>query len=61
MLVKVAWILMAVAPGLDLDTGKVTRSLDATVAEWRPRLLVLDPFVRLHRIDENASGEVAPV
>ena len=22
--------------------------------------LILDPFVRLHRIDENASGEVAP-
>lgn len=27
----------------------------------RPRLLILDPFVRLHRIDENASGEVAPL
>ena len=27
----------------------------------QPRLLVLDPFVRLHRIDENASGEVAPL
>ena len=26
-----------------------------------PRLLILDPFVRLHRIDENASGEVAPL
>src|SRR6202040_1375186 len=25
------------------------------------RLLILDPFVRLHRIDENASGEVAPL
>jgi hypothetical protein len=24
-------------------------------------LLVLDPFVRLHRIDENASSEVAPL
>jgi hypothetical protein len=27
----------------------------------QPRLLILDPFVRLHRIDENASGEVAPL
>jgi hypothetical protein len=27
----------------------------------RPLLLVLDPFVRLHRIDENASSEVAPL
>jgi RecA-family ATPase len=24
-------------------------------------LLILDPFVCLHRIDENASGEVAPL
>ncbi len=31
------------------------------VARLKPRLLVLDPFVRLHRIDENASGEVAPL
>jgi len=27
----------------------------------RPILLVLDPFVRLHRIDENASSDVAPL
>ena len=27
-----------------------------TVAELRPTLLVLDPFVRLHRIDENVSA-----
>jgi RecA-family ATPase len=32
-----------------------------TVASLQPRLLILDPFVRLHRIDENASGEVAPL
>src|SRR5271166_41692 len=35
--------------------------LDIEVDRLRPRLLVLDPFVRLHRIDENASGEVAPL
>jgi RecA-family ATPase len=44
---------------LDLETDR--RSLDQTVAKLQPRLLVLDPFVRLHRIDENASGEVAPL
>ena len=33
----------------------------ATVAAVQPILLVLDPFVRLHRIDENASSEVAPL
>src|SRR5262249_39057069 len=37
------------------------RSLALTVANLQPRLLILDPFVRLHRIDENASGEVAPL
>jgi AAA domain len=31
------------------------------VKRLQPRLLILDPFVRLHRIDENASGEVAPL
>ena len=27
----------------------------------RPRLLVLDPFVRLHRVDENVAADVAPL
>ena len=44
---------------LDLDADR--RNLAETVARLQPRLLILDPFVRLHRIDENASGEVAPL
>jgi hypothetical protein len=48
-------------PSVRLDLESVRRKLDATVAKLRPRLLILDPFVRLHRIDENASGEVAPL
>jgi hypothetical protein len=48
-------------PTLRLDLEAVRRSLDATVAALRPRFLILDPFVRLHRIDENVSGEVAPL
>jgi AAA domain len=48
-------------PTLRLDLEPVRRSLDETVAQLKPRLLVLDPFVRLHRVDENASGEVAPL
>ena len=44
---------------LDLDTDR--KRLAETVARLSPRLLILDPFVRLHRIDENASGEVAPL
>jgi len=49
------------APILRLDLDADRASLDETVAKLAPRLLVLDPFVRLHRIDENASGEVAPL
>lgn len=49
------------APGLRLDLEADRARLDETVARLKPRLLVLDPFVRLHRIDENVSGEVAPL
>jgi RecA-family ATPase len=49
------------APSLRIDLDADRRALDDTVARLKPRLLVLDPFVRLHRIDENISGEVAPL
>lgn len=49
------------APTLRLDLPADRSALERTVAQWQPRLLILDPFVRLHRIDENASGEVAPL
>ena len=44
-----------------LDLPEHRARLHDTVAALRPRLLVLDPFVRLHRIDENAASEVAPL
>ena len=49
------------APRLRLDLADDRQQLQATVAAVQPILLVLDPFVRLHRIDENASSEVAPL
>ena len=49
------------APSLRLDVETDRDALTATVDKLRPRLLVLNPFVRLHRIDENVSGEVAPL
>jgi hypothetical protein len=33
--------------------------LAATLERHRPRLLILDPLVRLHRIDENSAGEMS--
>jgi hypothetical protein len=49
------------APTVRLDLPGDRTKLEHTVEQLKPRLLVLDPFVRLHRIDENASGEVAPL
>ncbi len=49
------------APTLRLDSALDRAALERTVAALHPRLLILDPFVRLHRIDENASAEVAPL
>jgi hypothetical protein len=49
------------APTLRIDQAADRTRLQQTVERLQPRLLILDPFVRLHRIDENASGEVAPL
>jgi hypothetical protein len=54
-------IYVITAPSLRLDLAEDRLQLQTTVATLRPVLLVLDPFVRLHRIDENASSEVAPL
>jgi len=44
-------------PDLEVDRAR----LDETVARPRPRLLVLNPLVLLHRIDENVGGDVVPL
>ena len=46
-------------PVLRLDQDRDRIRLWETVRQLRPRLLVLDPLVRLHGIDENHAGEVA--
>jgi AAA domain len=48
-------------PALRLDRHDDRLALAATVAQLQPKLLVLDPFVRLHCIDENVAAEVAPL
>ena len=44
---------------LRLDRGQDRSRLRETVRQLRPRLLLLDPFVRLHRVDENDAGQVS--
>jgi hypothetical protein len=50
---------MIVEPGLQLPAGLAR--LAATVAHLAPRLLILDPLIRLHRADENSSAEMAVI
>src|SRR5271169_2958310 len=47
------------APVLRLDRDRDRTRLLETTKRLRPRLLLLDPLVRLHGIDENNAGEVA--
>jgi hypothetical protein len=47
------------APVLRLDRDPDRMRLLETARRLRPRLLLLDPLVRLHGIDENNAGEVA--
>src|SRR5215471_10411334 len=48
-------------PTLRLDHLEHQQALHATVAGLKPKLLVLDPLVRLHAIAENIAAEVAPL
>ena len=44
-----------------LDHRSDRQRLEHTVQRIRPRLVLLDPLVRLHGVDENAVAEVAPI
>jgi hypothetical protein len=50
---------LIVADTLRLDDARDRDRLRATLEARRPRLLILDPLVRLHRIDENSAGEMS--
>ena len=47
------------APSLRLDTAADRTRLSDTVQQLRPILLVLDPLIRLHRVDENDATQIA--
>jgi hypothetical protein len=46
-------------PSLRLDLDADRTSLAAAVETIRPKLLLLDPLVRLHRADENSSSDIS--
>jgi hypothetical protein len=47
------------APSLRLDTAVDRQRLADTVQNLKPILLVLDPLIRLHRLDENDASQIA--
>lgn len=47
------------APALRLDLEPHQETLRHTVEKFRPRLLVLDPLVRMHAVNENDSAEIS--
>jgi len=47
------------APSLRLDTAIDRERLAHTVQQHRPVLLILDPLIRLHRVDENDATQIA--
>jgi hypothetical protein len=47
------------APTLRLDTPKDRERLTNTVQAHQPRLLILDPLIRLHRVDENDASQIS--
>jgi hypothetical protein len=52
-------IHLITAPVLRLDDDEDCRKLDATLSLLKPTLLLLDPLVRLHRLDENSAKEIS--
>lgn len=50
-------LVLATSLRLDLDSDR--ERLEDAILRYRPRLLVLDPFVRLHRLEENHAGDVS--
>ncbi|MBN1461823.1 MAG: AAA family ATPase [Armatimonadetes bacterium] len=52
-------VAIITAPVLRLDTTVDQDRLRATVFRFKPRLLVLDPLVRLHCCNENDAGEIS--
>ena len=52
-------VITASSLRLDLPTDR--QRLTATVQSLRPVLLVLDPLIRLHQLDENEASQIAPL
>lgn len=51
------YVITAATMRLDLEADQ--QMLTKTIDNLRPRLLILDPLVRLHRLDENSASDIS--
>lgn len=47
------------ASALRLDLVRDQQRLKATLDAFKPRFLLLDPLIRLHRLDENSAADIS--
>jgi len=47
------------APVLRLDLATDQQRLAQTIAHIKPRIVLLDPLVRMHRLDENSAADIS--
>ena len=52
-------LYVVTAPSVRLDLERDRLALQQTLSCLRPTLLILDPLVRLHRLDENSASDVS--
>lgn len=52
-------LFVITAPALRLDQGPDQQRLQTLLGQIKPRLLLLDPLVRLHRLDENSAADIS--
>lgn len=52
-------LFVITAPILRLDLAADQQKLKRTLSAVRPRLMILDPLVRLHRLDENSAADIS--
>ena len=50
---------LIMTPALRLDQPDHQSRLERTLLDIRPKMLILDPFVRLHCADENSAADVS--
>jgi len=52
-------LFVITAPSIRLDTLNDQQRIKTTIEKYKPRMLLLDPLIRLHNSDENSSADMS--